>query len=89
MAVLFSVLVWIGVLLWASASVFGAKFQADEVPLDQRLAPTPPAIPLEKGFCVIQNDDESIAYCWSGFGAKDGVTAYMNPATCGPTPKEN
>ncbi|MCK4427510.1 MAG: hypothetical protein KAW16_03390, partial [candidate division Zixibacteria bacterium] len=69
-------------ILWATPMVFGAELQVDQVPLDQRLGPTHPAIPLEKGFCVIQNDDGSIASYWSGFSAGDGVAAYMDPATC-------
>jgi hypothetical protein len=69
-------------ILWATPMVFGQKFQAQQIPLDQRLGPTAPVIPLEKGFCVIQNDDGSIAYYWDGFGAGDGVAAYMDPATC-------
>jgi hypothetical protein len=69
-------------ILSATPMVFGQKFQAQQIPLDQRLGPTAPAIPLEKGFCVIQNDDGSIASYFSGFNAGDGVAAYMDPATC-------
>jgi hypothetical protein len=69
-------------ILLATAMVFGQKFQAKQIPLDQRRGPTPSAISGEKGFCVIQNDDGSIAYYFDGFGAGDGVAAYMDPATC-------
>ena len=69
-------------ILLATPMVFGQKFQAEQIPLEQRLAPAPPAVGLEKGFCVIQNDDGSIAYYFGSFGAGDGVAAYMDPATC-------
>jgi hypothetical protein len=72
----------VAMILWATAMVFGAEFQAEQVPLDQRLRPAPPVIPLERGFCVMQNDDGSSAWFYSGFSAGDGVAAYMDPATC-------
>jgi hypothetical protein len=68
--------------LWATSMVFGQKFQAKQVPLDQRRGPAPLAISGNKGFCVIQNDDGSIAWYFGGFNAGDGVAAYMDPATC-------
>jgi hypothetical protein len=73
-------------ILWATTMVFGQKFQAKQVPLDQRRGPALSAIPGEKGFCVIQNDDGSIASYFGGFNAGDGVAAYMDPATCSDPP---
>jgi hypothetical protein len=73
-------------ILLAMSMVFGQKFQAKQIPLDQRRGPTPSAISGEKGFCVIQNDDGSIAYYFGSFGAGDGVAAYMDPATCSDPP---
>jgi hypothetical protein len=73
-------------ILGATPVVLGQKFQANQVPLDQRRGPTPSAIFGEKGYCVIQNDDGSIAYYFGGFNAGDGVVAYMDPATCSDPP---
>ena len=39
--------VWI---LWATPMVFGQKYQAEQIPLDQRGGPTPPAISPEEGW---------------------------------------
>jgi hypothetical protein len=75
----------IGILLCMSAWVFGAKFQALRVPPDQMLGPTPTIEP--NIYCVIQNDDGSVAYYFPNFHAGDGVAVYMDPATCpDPTP---
>jgi hypothetical protein len=73
-------------ILCATPMVFGQKFQAEQIPLDQRRGPTPPAIPLEKGFCVIRNDDGSTTSGYDGFQPGEGVAAYMDPATCPDSP---
>lgn len=73
----------IGVVLWCSSSVFAANITAVPIPAEERIAPTPPVMLGDKAYCVMQNDDGSIAYYFGGFQAGDGVAAYMDPMTCG------
>jgi hypothetical protein len=77
------VLIVIGVLLWCSSTALASNFTAVPIPLDQRLGPTPPAMLGDKAYCVIQNDDGSIAYYFGAFQAGDGIAVYMDPMTCG------
>jgi len=37
----------------------------------------------EPGFCLIQYDDDSVAYYFDNFGPQDGIAVYMDPGACG------
>jgi hypothetical protein len=74
---------FLALVLWSAPIIFGATFQADQIPLDQRLGPTPPAMLGDKAYCIMQNDDGNIAYYFGGFQAGDGIAVYMDPMTCG------
>jgi hypothetical protein len=71
-------LVW-----WSVSTIFGATFQANRIPLDQRIGSAPPTLPGDKAYCVIQNDDGSTASYFGGFSAGDGIAVYMDPTQCG------
>ena len=73
---------FVSILGIASLSL-GAEFHANPIPADFRSGPIPPAKIGDKAYCVIQNDDGSIAYYYGLFQAGDGVAAYMDPMTCG------
>jgi hypothetical protein len=79
---IFALLVLVLVCLSVS-TIFGATFQANRIPLDQRIGTAPPTLPGDKNYCVIQNDDGNVAYYFGGFSAGDGIAVYMDPMQCG------
>jgi hypothetical protein len=78
-----SIMVSLVLILGIASLSLGAEFHASPIPADYRSGPIPPAKSGDKAYCVIQNDDGSIAFYYGFFQAGDGVAAYMDPMTCG------
>ena len=59
------------------------KITPEKIPLDQ-IVPSSPTHPSgDKGFCLIQSDNDIPAYYFATFEAGDGFALYMDPAKCG------
>ncbi len=59
------------------------KITPQRIPLDQIVPSSPTPLTGDKGFCLIQSDNDTVAYYIGSFGAGDGVASYMDPTTCG------
>ncbi|MCK4427390.1 MAG: T9SS type A sorting domain-containing protein [candidate division Zixibacteria bacterium] len=59
------------------------KITPNKIPLDQILPSSPTPLTGDKGFCLIQSDNDTAAWYFAGFQAGDGLALYMDPAQCG------
>jgi hypothetical protein len=59
------------------------RLTPQKISADQIVASSaqPPA--GDKGFCLIQSDNDDIAYFFADFLGGDGFALYMDPAMCG------
>jgi hypothetical protein len=81
------ILIIAGVVFWGffSSNILAGTpgtITPQKIPVDQ-IVPSPPT-PLtgDKGFCLIQSDDDNAAYYFGSFGAGDGFALYMDPVKC-------
>jgi hypothetical protein len=82
------ILIIAGVVFWgifASNILAGTpgKITPERIPFDQIVPSSPMPLTGDKGFCLIQSDDDNIAYALSDLSAGDGFALYMDPAKCG------
>lgn len=81
-AILGSVL-YCGIFTSAVAVEAFDKRTPQEIPGDQ-IVPSSPEPPRgDKGFCLIQSDDDNESWFFTGFHLGDGMALYMDPALCG------
>jgi hypothetical protein len=59
------------------------KLTAQKIVADQIAPSSPGPLSGPKGFCLIQNDNDLVSYCFTGFQPGDGIALYMDPAQCG------
>jgi PKD repeat protein len=59
------------------------KITPKMIPLNQIVPTSLAPLTGDKGFCLIQSDNNAVAYYFGGFGAGDGFAIYMDPAQCG------
>lgn len=82
------ILIIAGVVFWgifASNILAGTpgKITPQIIPVEQIVPSSPLPLTGDKGFCLIQSDDDNIAYAISNLSAGDGFALYMDPAKCG------
>ncbi len=58
------------------------KMTPERIPSDQSVPSSPAPLTGDKGFCLIQSDDDNVAYYFGSFGPGDGWAVYMDPAQC-------
>ena len=59
------------------------KLTPQKIPLDQIVPSSPTPLTGDKGFCLIQSDDNNVVSFFGDFHAGDGFALYMDPAQCG------
>jgi hypothetical protein len=59
------------------------KMIPTRINLDQVVLSSPTPLIEGKGFCLIQSDDDAVAYFFGSIGAGDGFALYMDPVQCG------
>jgi hypothetical protein len=59
------------------------KITPNKIPLDQIVPSSPTPLSGDKGFCLIQSDDDNVAWFFPNFDTGDGFALYMDPAKCG------
>jgi hypothetical protein len=84
-----TMIILMGVIFWSilSSNILADTFEKltpTKIPLEQIVPSSPMPLADDKGFCLIQSDNDSIAYFFGDFQAGDGCASYMDPlAKCG------
>jgi hypothetical protein len=83
MILIFAGVVFFGIFTSNIVAATFEKLTPKKVPVDQ-IVPSSPLLPTnDKGFCLIQSDNDDVAYYFADFQAGDGFALYMDPAECG------
>jgi len=70
----------------SSSSIVAETFERltpTKISSDQIAPSSPTPLTADKGFCLIQSDDDSPAWFFTDFQAGDGFALYLDPAQCG------
>ena len=83
MMVVLAGLLFLGIFSSDVVAVTFERLTPTRIPSDQIIPSSPTPLTGEKDFCLIQSDDDNVAYYFASFEAGDGFALYMDPAKCG------